>query len=286
MQNPFFGCKSQADIYRRLIDIENDFSPVEMASLTASQNTLPEIALPLMQKNLKWMMRGSSFIRPYRRTKISENVNYFQYPTGGVKSLLMCFCGKANRMLLPIATFLQHIPEDTFDVLILRDPSRHCYLGGVPLYADRLEDVLVRMQNNISLGQYRDIRCLGTSVGGAAALYSGIFLGAKRAIAVGGAHPSNFTDIDKLRLQGFSGTEFDDLLPSDFATASNTELLAFCGAQVKRDIEGAISLSRHLVQCRLAKINNIDDHNIFFQLFERGALSEFFRRYVFADSIS
>lgn len=285
MQNPFFGSDSQADIYRRLIDIENNFSPEEMASLMDGSGDLPDIAVPLIKKNVEMMMRGHHAIRAYRHLRISNNVNYFHYPSSSIKSLLVCFCGVGGRMMLPIATFLQHIPEHSFDVLILRDSSCHGYLAGVPHYSNRLKSVLIKIKQDISFDQYRDILCLGVSMGGAAALYSGIFLGAKRAISIGGAHPSIFMDIEKFRLEGFSGSEFNDLLPTDFATASNIELLAFFGGQVKRDIEGAISLGRHLTRCRLAKINNLDDHNIFFKLFERGTLSEFFRRYVFADSI-
>ena len=284
--NIFENCDNQASILKRIIDIENEYAPEEIGALMESSLDFPKIAQQHIKKNINWMMKGHQTIRPYKRIKISDNINYFRAPFGGAKSLLLCFCGNADRLMLPTSTLLQHIPEDAFDILMLRDPSRKRYLAGVPGYADQIESVLSRVQQDIPFSQYRDIRCLGTSAGGAVALYSAVFLGAKRALSIGGVHPTISEELDQLKAGGITGTELDDLIKSHLHNLSKVEMLAFFGDQIERDIEGGASLKRYLPHCRLGKVHNIETHNVFFRLFERGHLTQFFQRYLFSDSIT
>ena len=286
LNNIFEDCDNQASILKRIIDIENEYAPEEMGALMEACLDYPKIAQQHIKKNINWMMKGHQTIRPYKRIKISENINYFRAPLGGVKSLLLCFCGNADRLMMPTSTLLQHIPEDAFDILMLCDPSRKRYLAGVPGYADQIGAVLSGLQQDISFSQYRDIRCLGTSAGGAIALYSAIFLGAKRALSVGGVHPSISEELEQFKAEGVTGSEFDDLIKLQLDTSSQVELLAFFGDQIERDFEGGSSLKRYLPQCRLGKVHNIETHNVFFRLFERGQFTQFLQRYLFADSIA
>jgi hypothetical protein len=282
--NHFADCVGRAEGLRRLIDLENELSPREMSSIWQGRYALPEHIIAPLEKTIKTMARGARQPRAYGRTRISENANYYRAHRGtDSKTLLIAFCGNANRLMLPIPVFLQFVPEDSYDVLILRDPSRTGYLRGVPGFGDDLLKVAKTIRAKIDVASYCEVRCIGTSGGGAAALYTGLLLHARRAVSVGGRHRT----VCKRVAEGdseFTGDEFDVLLQGLGPT--DTELFNIFGEHCERDIEGARSLEKYLGRLQPITVRDLAGHNVLAHLLQKGTLPNFFKRILFSGSVS
>lgn len=270
------------DYLRRLIELEDSLAPLELANARESSSDLPEEVAQGLGKTYAMMMAGSKSLRPYVRTEISSNLRF--YSAGGAKadrSLLLCFCGNLNRMMIPIPVFLQFVPHDHFDVLIAKDPTKDEYIRGVPDYAGDLAEFLFKIRLNLGVDQYRDIRCLGTSAGGGVALYAGIMLNAERAIAVCGKHRTlakvalNERDSAGAR----DGFEFDRLIQQQYPT-STTTLLGFHGRDFPRDVIGTASLKRRLPSLKVVNVHGLNNHSVLPFLLYKGLLHGFFQRFL------
>lgn len=277
MSEAFSQCRSRADYLRKLIDVENEAAPLEMRELWNCRHELPQDAVTQLQATLDMMAACAPVTRPFVRTPLSPQANLFAWSAPSAhKSLLVCFCGVANRMMLPIPVFLQLVAADRFDVLILKDPTGWGYLRGVPGLGDTLPEVTDAIAARLDLASYADVRCLGVSSGGAAALYAGVLLEAARAVSVGGRHRSLAA---KPQGEGKTGGgltdhEFDQAI-RDRATGASTRLIAVFGANAPRDREGAASLRAHLPSCEMRPVADVKNHNVLALLLKNGALQSF-----------
>lgn len=254
-----------------------------MLALWQGGQALPDYLMAPLRKTIEMMAAGAADARPYIPTPIAPNVTLFGAPGAAQgKSLLICFCGNVNRLMVPIPVFLQFIPETLFDVLIVKDPSRLGYLQGVPGFAGTLSEVVDRIGAQIRLDSYADIRCIGTSGGGSAALYAGLLLGANRAISVCGKHRSlsRHTTGGGGDGDAFTGEEFDAMV-RDRVDSAATLLLLVYGGKSQRDIDGARSLMRYLPKARPLSIKPLDDHNALLYLLQTKRLHDFFARFLF-----
>ncbi|MEN9316992.1 MAG: hypothetical protein RIS35_3385 [Pseudomonadota bacterium] len=287
MTHPLFeGCTRPAEFYRRVIDVENLYSPLEMAEITADLSTIPDPANRLLAATARYMRMGAERPRPYARIRLAERVHLYRAPGGAEpKSLLLCFSGNANRLMIPTAAFLQCVPEDRFDVAIVQDPTRFAYTRGIPGYADDLPSALKRLLDDLGARSHREIRCFGTSAGGAAALYAGLLLSAKRAICVGGLHPTRNRLLRQEKERGrFTGLEWDALTAPRLAGRS-TELVAVHAEGHQRDREGAQDLRAHLPGLRIASVRGSDKHAVIAELLMSNALQRFMGLFVLADTL-
>lgn len=269
----FSQCRTPADFYRLQIALENERTPLELLEQFACRD---ELAPPVR----KWisvledmMRRGNEHIQPFMRTSLSANVQFYHAGTGdGTKSLLVGFCGNFQRLMMPLPVFLQHVPADMFDVILLKDPGRSFFLRGVPGYVSSLSELPERLERDLPLARYASVRCIGTSAGGAAALVAGEVFGAERVLSFGGGHPARA--VESLEAKGLTGGELDSVFAS--AERSCGRKLAFFGEENEVDRETAQSLCRSFQGTRLAPVRGVSTHNIFFELFERKELAVFF----------
>jgi hypothetical protein len=282
MKIEFNNSDNQAQILRKVIDIENEYSPLEMFRILDSHEFIPVIAKPLFMKNIELMHLANNEVRAFNRVNISKNINLYQGKGATQKSLIISFCGHANRMMLPIASYLQLISDDKFDVLILRDPSLRSFLSGIPEYESSLSVALSRLENELIFRNYRTIRCIGTSGGGGASLYSGIFLNSKYAFSIGGKHPTLIPNLKQFNLTGITGNEFDEMI-IDKIFKPQTKLFAIFAEHEKYDESGAESLKKYLPSTKLICINDLIGHNIFLKLLDSGHLPTFFNQHLLID---
>lgn len=287
MTHPLFeGCTKPAEFYRRVIDVENVYSPLEMAEITADLSAVPDPANRLLAATARCMRMGADQPRPYVRTRLSELVNVYRAPGGAdLKALLLCFCGNANRLMIPTPVFLQFVPEDRFDVAVVQDPTRHAFMRGIPGYAGDLPSALERLRGDLGPRRHEDVRCFGTSAGGAAALYAGLLLGARRAICVGGRHPTRSVRLREVAgPDGFTGLEWDALVAPRLA-GSATELIAVHAEGHLADREGVQALRAHLPRLRVAAVRGSDRHAVIADLLMSNGLQGFMDRFVLADKL-
>lgn len=268
----FAQCRTPADFYRVQITLENELTPQELLEQLKWRDELAPPARKWISALEEMMLRESGQIQPFRRTSLSENVQFCHAGAGhGVKSLLVGFCGNFQRLMMPLPVFLQQVPADIFDVLIFKDPGRDFFLRGVPGYVDSLAQLPERVERDLPLARYASVRCIGTSAGGAAALVAGEVFGAERALSFGGGHPARASE--SLEPKGLTGTELD-LVFAD-AKRSCGRKLAFFGETNEFDRETAGSLCRAYPGTRIAPVRGVSTHNIFFELFERKELAVF-----------
>lgn len=266
----FAQCRTPADFYRVQITLENELTPQELLEQLKWRDELAPPARKWISALEEMMLRESGQIQPFRRTSLSENVQFCHAGAGhGVKSLLVGFCGNFQRLMMPLPVFLQQVPADIFDVLIFKDPGRDFFLRGVPGYVDSLAQLPERVERDLPLARYASVRCIGTSAGGAAALVAGEVFGAERALSFGGGHPARASE--SLEPKGLTGTELD-LVFAD-AKRSCGRKLAFFGETNEFDRETAGSLCRAYPGTRIAPVRGVSTHNIFFELFERKELA-------------
>lgn len=279
MHKIFDDCHSISDFYKKLIEIENNYTPAEFSEIWENKESLSEKIKPSISKTISLMQKGTDEIRPYQRNTISLNVNLYHTESNLKKSLLICFCGVANRLMMPVPVFLQFIPEDQFDVLVIRDPSEHGYVHGIPAFSKDLLETSKLLKEVIDLNRYNDLRCLGTSGGGSAALYFGILMHAKIAISVGGKHRS-LSDKVNSEEHLISGFEFDNLIGNINHEEITTQLFAVYGDGSERDKVGAYSLKKYLKNCKLVTVKDIKEHNVLGILLQRNQLSSFLKSFI------
>ncbi len=279
---------SEADLIRTQIRIENEYTPLEIAELLDSQHPLPDTISARMGELTKHMGDGSETPRKYQRKAISENVFLYESQkckaSYSDKALLVCFCGNWQRLMMPISLFLQFVPEEQFDVLLMRDPQKLNYLNGIPGYSDTLAGCVERLQQDLNLeNNYTWLSCYGTSGGGAAALYAGSYLEASRAVSVGGRHPSTTQRLaESLIKLGHSESQvwaLDEMV-SGKPSSAETELLTVFGAGCTSDRAGAVGLQKRLPRCKLIAIDGINNHSIVGRLLKKHEFQGFLNRFV------
>jgi len=133
LADAFAQCRTPADFYRVQIMLENERTPLELLEQFECRDELAPPARKWISALEDMMRRGSEHIQPFMRTSLSENVQFYHVGTGnGAKSLLIGFCGNFQRLMMPLPIFLQHVPADIFDVVILKDPGRDFFFGACP----------------------------------------------------------------------------------------------------------------------------------------------------------
>jgi hypothetical protein len=254
-----------------------------MREVWSERDEIPAEIAVYIDNCVDMMEQGADYTRPYQPRQISRNIKLFSAPTvNDGKSLIVCFCGGLNRLMLPIPVFLQFMPETACDVLLIKDPSGWGYLCGVPEYAADLSKVADRIAVDLDVGRYANVKCLGVSGGGSAALYAGLLLDAERAISICGKHRSlKLAMAEDPNAAAFSGDEFDELVRGKLPSTNTRLILAF-GARSAKDVVGARSLKQRLPSAEIVGVEPIDNHNLLYLLLKRAELRAFFERFLFA----
>jgi hypothetical protein len=269
-----------ADHYRVQIEAENHLTPAEVAALAAAE--LPGPAHAWVGKLAQMCARIGSPSRPFRHRPIAQNVSLYEGagPAEAPRGLVVAFTGVAMRMMLPIAPFLQALPADRVDVLVLRDPNRVAFLDGVPGYAASLPALAARLEADLPLARYADRRCVGTSSGGAAALVFGRLVGARVALSLGGAHPRGLVmRTARPELDRFA---FEPLMAG--AGPSLTRMICAHGEDFPRDSVRSRLLAMTLTRSEVLVVREVATHGVLGGLVQRDALPRFLEEVLLGDA--
>jgi len=109
-------------------------------------------------------------------------------PCAGAETAIICFCaGGSHRLGMPLSAFHRWAAASRASVIYLRDFRNQFFLEGVPALGPDLETSLLALRRLLAMLRARRAVCLGVSVGGFAALYYGLELGAERVASLCGA---------------------------------------------------------------------------------------------------
>jgi hypothetical protein len=215
----------------------------------------------------------------YRRRHLGENVMVFEGdgPPDAPRILVVAFTGIGLRMMLPVATFLQGFPAARCDVVVLRDPERVCFLRGVPGYAPDLPALAARLSAELAMRRYAGTRCIGSSSGGAAALSLGSLLGARVAMATGGAHPRGLAERAGVALDRHA---FDAIL--SVPPPPGCRRISAFGDGFERDSVRArlLAMTAH---AELLSVRTVTVHGVLGGLAARRLLARFFAETLLGD---
>jgi hypothetical protein len=253
-----------------LHQLEDNLAPGEIAGLVPALRGLAGLA--------KIACESSSIIRelhravpqPYTRHDLASGVSLFSTsePPRKEKALIVAFCGRTNRLMVPRSLFLQFVPASVFDVVILNDRNNDHYFAGIEGYAHDLWSLVKRTLSDVSASSYRRLYCYGTSSGGFAALRFGLLAGAYRAISVGGTYPWPIHQLEG----GKSLDAFDPLCACNPQPRSH--VVCVHASDALRDKKSAIHLQRIMKVSRVP-VDGTDDHNIVYKIYMAGGLATF-----------
>ena len=163
--------------------------------------------------------------------------------------------------------FLQFLPSEKFDVVLLRDSSSNHYLNGLGDYAADFPGLVARLVKDFHSQRYARIVCYGTSMGGLPALRCGLLLGGVRAISVSGRFPWS---IGRVLDSGDRAIPAVELLCA-CQTSRPTDFVCVYGEQSDMDRAAVDRLATMLPVARWP-ISGVAEHNVFYELWKRGAL--------------
>lgn len=262
---------SAASARQAMQALEDGLTPLELQQLLPALEQLPPMAQLASQQSEVLRVLRRTAAQPYRRTEIGPDVALFSAPSVPAerKALLVAFCGRTNRVMLPWSLFLQHLPAALFDVVILTDRSNLHYFDGVAGYATGFFRLVRRLLADTGANRYRRIIGYGTSSGGFPALRFGLLAGAYRAISVGGTWTWPIYRLET----GQPLDAFDPLCACN--RLPGTHLVCVHANGAERDAVSAEQLQRIVKVSRLP-VDGTDEHNIVYVLYRAGRLSSFF----------
>jgi hypothetical protein len=249
--------------------LDNALTPLEIAELLRdpTHQHLPFAIAPLLRESPPTC---------YVREELNQDVRLYSANRGAC-TLIVAFGGASHRLMKPISHFLQMMSDDIYDVLVITDAKRRHHDAGIRGYSNSLLETLVRIKALSDTRSYRRLVTYGTSMGGFPALRAGLWLGADRAVSVGGAfcsHPPRL-------LQGSNEVGAFDLLCHCRPRGHVPVVTAFSTGH-SLDVERHAALRAVLPDCVELKINS-DRHNVIHHLDRRGQLPAFYAT-IFGES--
>jgi hypothetical protein len=253
---------------------EEKLTPGEFSELLEAAEGFRPDTRAWLRKVAAFAPRVQSAPQGFRRSSLHPEIDLYRDPDvpASGKRLLVACSGKGNRLMVPIFSFLQHLPSREFDIVLLRDMRRNHYLTGIPGYAASLPELTARLRADLRPERYKGLLCYGTSMGGFAALRLGLLLRATRAVSVGGRFPWHVNRLT--RADGISLPAFDPLCPC-VSMESHSAMFAVYSAAHEPDRIDAERL------CTMQRVTPVAvpgpaTHNVIRNLFNDGKLSGFY----------
>jgi hypothetical protein len=263
-------CRTENQINQLHLALGNCVTPREFQALA---DGLP--AGGLRPQSRAWIeqlsgwasLSGSNVPEPFVRYRKSPGMNW--YSAGGdtrSKALVLCFCGRANRLMIPIPTFLQHLSASECDVLILKDTSANYYGRGL-LGADTdIDGLMRRLEGMLDRRAYRSVVSFGTSMGGLPAIWATLQLRLDRGVSIGGMSPHD------PRIDFMKPAKALKRLAAQYERFP--ELVLVHGAQYANDKARNAAIA-DLIPSQIVPIDGVNDHNVIAYLMLSGKLKLF-----------
>jgi hypothetical protein len=220
---------------------------------------------------------GQEFHRVWRRAGVA--LYSLQGPAAAeARSLIICFTGTTRRMGMPVSLWLHNLPSQRNDVLVLECPPSEFFVKGVRGFSDSLPATMEALAEFVRHHSYADVRVVASSGGTIPALFVGLRLGVNGILLAGPVAPTG----DLWREFLPEGDLFPRIVEALRAAPSDgiPTWLAY-GADDKADVLFATNLAAIVPGARLIPVPN-SGHNCFYELSQRGELSDLLRKFLSA----
>jgi hypothetical protein len=267
-------CRTENQVNRVHIVLGNYMTPVEVryfgAALGRDNADAP---------SQEWLagfrgMMPLKQLRPaeFERRGILKGVSHYAAPAvpSREKTLIIGFAGNFHRMSVPAPVLLDCLDPALYDLVILRDFGKICFVRGIPGLGSTFFDALARLRQLIDPGDYRSSIALGTSAGGVPALLAAILLKLDRGICIGGMDYPAFAAL--LKSTGVDEPPYAQLLasrPDPFPDL----LIAYAGAYAI-DAAAAKGLQGR-VPSRILEVKDCTEHGVLGWKLAQGRLPNF-----------
>jgi hypothetical protein len=267
------ACTTERDLRRTSAAIETHATPLEVARLGGAGVIVPPAAQWIRSFVTKVGL-GESPPEGYVRREFGRWLIAYTDPAVQTsrKTLIIGFVGTQGRLMLPAAMVLQRLPSERFDLALICDPSSAHFLNGAEGYASSPLELARSLARDLGAGRYNRLICCGVSVGGFAALRTGIILGADRSISVGGRfpwHPSRLIAGGKDQVSAF------DVICCCNRDFSGELLCAYSDNETDRAHADRLAAVLRVSHLRAPETR---EHNLFLAAFQRGELEALFDR--------
>jgi hypothetical protein len=178
-------CRTVNQFNRLRIALENRITPLEFHHIAASifERHASPASIQFVKVLGHQLRLSGKPVEPFTRTRIRNNTYLFSdNGSPAQKSLVICFPGLAGRLMMPVATFLQHLPARRADVILFNRHGDSLYANGIRGLANSFDDLLCEIDCIARAHPYRRIVTFGTSSGGLPALLSALYLDFDQAV--------------------------------------------------------------------------------------------------------
>jgi hypothetical protein len=250
------NCRTQNEFNRLIITLENTLAPAEVASIAKLDLVSPtkERSELWLEKLRKWQPDLFRSPQKYEGEGLFPGAIFYEDPATprGGKSLLLAFCGNAERLMIPVSVFLQILDSSLWSVLVVRKRKSTFYINGIERVADDFPGLTRRIEAQLHTHRYRRVVTLGTSAGGFFAIWAAALIDAQRGISVGGFRPTNIGE------------------PLVGAPADADFRIVF-GEKSPMDFERALAIQK-LFGGSLQPVPGVAEHNVFAALMKQRRL--------------
>lgn len=207
-------CKTINQINRVHIALENWMTPVKWESLylgltsleeyqflKVNERRVPTSANDVQYAQHDWFFRMSQMYakaktsqvaQPFLRRSQRQHVILYTCPGDSKhKTLVVCFTGLAQRMMIPLAPFLQSFNAESTDILMVRYPKGKGFRNGLEGLSDSFEGTIDALQVMLSSKPYARTVAIGVSGGGLPAVLCSLKLAWDAVISLSGNHPND-----------------------------------------------------------------------------------------------
>lgn len=213
---------------------------------------------------------GKPRIELYRRYELHDAVVLFSADRKSPRrNLVVSLTGANQRLMMPIAGYLQNFDGKTTDILYVRDSSRQGFRGGIPNLTDDMAEIGPALTKLVDFGPYERKVSVGVSAGGIPGLVLALRLGLAATLVCGGSSPvrGQFDEPGQRKL-GDRLREWRDESPE-------TRVVLSYGAQDEKDETSAAELAECIPGAEVDRIalEGVEvKHNLLYKLSAAGLL--------------
>lgn len=207
-------CKTINQINRVHIALENWMTPIQWEALYEGIKKLDEFQflniqpqrspqsvydIPYAQydwfyrmSRLYGVVKNNRVAEPYLKGARSSHLSFYHYPNDyNKKTLVVCFTGLAQRMMMPLPVFLQNFDAHAVDILMIRYPKRTGFREGMEGFSESFEGTLDSLEKMVSLYPCARKVAIGVSGGGTPAVTCALKANWDAAMSFSGGNPDD-----------------------------------------------------------------------------------------------